>query len=235
MFIDDEHTFSFLIEGVPAVALSSECSIVMLKRGIVLKKSQPSPVVDNSFRTEIQLDAGITSQLRNDPNGPIMLELIIDRRHLFDKFYQPSKLHSEVTESLFGDPIYSDFVFSVKGRAFRVHRCILGKASSVMRAMFASLFCEAERKHCKIDEFEPEVFDLLLKFIYGAPLPPGSSSKAKKLYEMAEYYDIESLKNICLNKIIETLSVATSLDVYCWAELHKIDILTMKAWIIIKR
>lgn len=66
-----------------------------------------------------------------------------------------------------------------------------------MRRMFTADLEEAKTKKCTIDAFDPETFAHMLRFIYNADIPKDLKGVAMMLFEAADYYDIENLKQVC--------------------------------------
>lgn len=70
---------------------------------------------------------------------------------------------------LFGAEIFSDVTFLVKGVKFRAHKLILSARCEYFKSML-SKFVEADANEVTIEDIEPEVFKIILEFIYKAQL-----------------------------------------------------------------
>jgi BTB/POZ domain len=95
---------------------------------------------------------------------------------------------------MLNDPQFSDFKFIVKGKEFKVHRNILAAASPVFTKLFTADMEEARTSECIVDDIEPEIFELLLRFIHKGKLIEIIGAVSVKLYEAAHYYQIAQLK-----------------------------------------
>jgi BTB/POZ domain len=137
--------------------------------------------------------------------------------------------------SLLNDPQFSDFKFIVKGKEFKVHRAILASASLVFTKLFTTDMEEALNSECIVKDIEPEIFEHLLRFIYGGELPDVIGDVSMKLFEAAHYYEIEQLKDICEQEIGLKVSVETAVDFYNWAYIYDVEDLKKSAWEIVKR
>ncbi|KAG8378624.1 hypothetical protein BUALT_Bualt07G0004800 [Buddleja alternifolia] len=123
---------------------------------------------------------------------------------------------------------FSDIIFYVSGKKFRVHKVILSSRSSVFESIIAR---HSNQQKIIITGVEPRVFKALLHFLYTNMLPEDekslacgyafgpsvSSTFASKLLAAAHDYDVRSLKLICeshiwksisLNRFAETISLA---------------------------
>lgn len=127
----------------------------------------------------------------------------------------------------------SDFVFVVKGDEFKVHKSILAAVSKVWERMFSADYKEKETSSCEIDHIEPEIFKAVLHFIYCAEIPENFNELVVKLFEAAHYFEIESLKEICLKRLRQNLSSTNAVDIYKIAYLYELDLLPL-AWTVIK-
>jgi len=130
---------------------------------------------------------------------------------------------------------YSDFTIVVNEKEFKVHRNILAASSKVFKSMFDSNMKESTEGRCEVDHIEPIVFDYLLRFIYGGQLPDDLSGIAISLYEAANYYDLNDLKEICKEQAYSKLTAENAFEAYKWAHLYNITELKAKSWIIVKR
>lgn len=68
-----------------------------------------------------------------------------------------------VLEGLKDDPTFKDFIVSVAGRQFRVHRAVLAAASDVFRNAVANAY---EHRWMEIDDSSPAAVEALIDFVY---------------------------------------------------------------------
>lgn len=139
---------------------------------------------------------------------------------------------------LLEDPIhgaFSDFTFIVKEKKIKVHKAILAAASAVFLKLFTVDMEESRNCLCKIEAIEVDVFEHLLRFIYGGIIPQKLEDSWTALYDAAAYYEIEPLKQICLNALVLNLSTHNALMIFKWAHVYDLHCLIRKAWILVKR
>jgi hypothetical protein len=146
---------------------------------------------------------------------------------------------SEIIEErgkLMEDSQFSDFKFIVKGKELKVHRAILCHASPVFVKLFTTDMVEVRKSECVINDIDPKIFEDFLNFIYSGKLPDNLIQVAKGLYEVAHYYQIETLKKICRDEVEHSLSVFNAVELYDWAGIyHEEDGLQADAWEMIKK
>ena len=95
---------------------------------------------------------------------------------------------------------FSDVVFNVDGREFPAHKSILSVRCEVLAAMFQDPTKENSTHQVKIEDIEPEVFQVLLHFLYTGRLNSLTmETMAAKLFIVAEKYVLDELKLQCEN------------------------------------
>jgi hypothetical protein len=140
--------------------------------------------------------------------------------------------------SMLGDPTFADFKFIVKGKEFKVHKNILAAASPVFLKMFTTDMEESRKGECKIDDFNPETFEEMLRFIYSGKLPENVKDPSiDLLYEIAHFYEIKGLKEMCKLGIKVELSQENALEMFKLACMYDDDLKDLKiaAWNTVKR
>ena len=155
-----------------------------------------------------------------------------------NKFYDPAvgvKALQANVALLTDDPTFSDFTFIVKGKEFKLHKIILAAASPVMRRMFTTSMEESRDNKCIVDDIKPDIFEYLVAFIYRHEVPENIAEVVKPLYEAAHYYQVDHLKEICEQCLLEEVSEQNALENLKWAELFDLKQLKIDAWQIIKR
>ena len=91
----------------------------------------------------------------------------------------------------------TDVEFLVGDKSFSAHRFILSARSPVFTAMFNSDMTEAKTGTVAINETNPDVFEVFLKFLYTGTLEPFSLAEDKQLLALADKYQVETLLIIC--------------------------------------
>ncbi|RLN41605.1 hypothetical protein C2845_PM01G41900 [Panicum miliaceum] len=123
----------------------------------------------------------------------------------------------------------ADVTFEVGGETFMTHRCVLAARSPVFTAGLLGPMKEGTTASAiRVDDMEPEVFRLLLGFIYCDSLPEILSDSDndddyccddvmmlwQHLLVAADIYDLGKLKLVCeenLSEFIEATTVASKL------------------------
>lgn len=96
----------------------------------------------------------------------------------------------------------ADVTFSLGGKKLKIHKVIVGARSDCFRAMFASATKEDQIGVVQVVDYEPEVFEEGLHFLYsGEAAKTFDGELAMSLLPWADKYLVESLKQICIGKI----------------------------------
>jgi BTB/POZ domain len=132
--------------------------------------------------------------------------------------------------SMLDDPQFSDFKFIINEKEFKVHKCILAAASDA----FAKIF-KVNKLYWKISDIDEATFGHLLRFIYSGKVPDNLSEIAMKMFEAADYFKINDLKEMSSKKIHDKLSAENALETYNWAFVYDLEVLKTKAWELVKR
>ncbi|KAJ3693254.1 hypothetical protein LUZ60_008734 [Juncus effusus] len=125
----------------------------------------------------------------------------------------------------------ADVTFEVGGETFKAHKCVLVARSPVFDAQFFGSIKWKEAEILKLDDIEPEVFRVLLHFVYSDSLPEFDDKQLdpvilhQHLLVAADRFEVHGLRLICkqeLSKNIEVEHLATSLTL---AEQHYCSVL----------
>lgn len=104
------------------------------------------------------------------------------------------------------------------------HVNILAARSSVFSAMFQHQMAETKTGQVDIFDIQPEIFQQLLHFIYSGRIGiPLNEDNAKSLYEVADKYCIEDLKEKCVDFLRHCVDFNNAIDVVVWADLHSVE------------
>lgn len=106
-------------------------------------------------------------------------------------------------EEMLSDTRLSDVTFVIGSRQFKAHKTILATRSKVFEAMFAHQTSENLTNRVVIEDIEPDVFRVLLHFIYTGRVSLAEMGKfAARLYTAADKYLLDQLKSACENHLI---------------------------------
>lgn len=104
----------------------------------------------------------------------------------------------------------TDVSFIVKDKLFMAHLCILNARSQlpIFKAMFDTAhFDEGKTRCANIYDFQPEIFEIFLKFLYTENIDAELGlEEVTELYSLADQYTVENLKNWALSIIEENIN-----------------------------
>jgi len=129
----------------------------------------------------------------------------------------------EDMQQLWESKSLSDVRLVVADQEFRAHRAVLAARSSVFASMFSTDMAEAQSSTVTVADVRPEVFEMLLEFLYtdsltrqdAEPQVIGDLLKAAKKYavpRLASLCENRALTAITLDSVVEWLMLATMLD-----------------------
>ena len=106
-------------------------------------------------------------------------------------------------EGLLSDTTSSDVTFVLREREFPAHKAILAFRSKVFEAMFKHPIKENLTNRVAIEDIEPDVFGVLLHFIYTGRVSLAEMRKfAVGLYAAADKYMLDQLQTACENHLL---------------------------------
>ena len=76
---------------------------------------------------------------------------------------------------MFNNPSTSDFIVNCQGKQFFVHQSILRGRSEYFEAILHTDCIEKREKMLKIDDFQPKVVEIFLRYLYNGALPISAS------------------------------------------------------------
>lgn len=108
----------------------------------------------------------------------------------------------------------SDVQLVVRNEKFFAHKLILSSRSTVFAAVFYFDLLDKQKGVFEIKDQKPEIFKLLLNFIYTGQIDQDESINWLELLSAAHHYDVPSLKSICARRLADNLSIDNAIDVY---------------------
>ncbi|KAG8177251.1 hypothetical protein JTE90_028207 [Oedothorax gibbosus] len=123
---------------------------------------------------------------------------------------------------LYDTKMFTDFTLKVGEEEFKVHKIILCARSSVFNTM---LNCEMQEKltNCvKITDFDASTVRMMLHYIYCGEVEGLTSEISIQLYSAAEKYNLQDLKDICVEYLSNNISVDNFCDVLALGALHNV-------------
>lgn len=98
---------------------------------------------------------------------------------------------------LFQTGIFSDVTLCVADQKFKAHRSILAVSCNYFDAMFQGNFQESLEPVVVINDMDPEIFEIVLKYIYTNQLSNDLGSKAKEVLAAAHRFGLEAVVDKC--------------------------------------
>ncbi|KAM3412789.1 hypothetical protein ACQJBY_004134 [Aegilops geniculata] len=123
----------------------------------------------------------------------------------------------------------ADVTFEVGSETFAAHRCVLAARSAVFRAqLFGPMKEGTTADAIQIQDIEPNVFKALLDFIYTDSVPKmevGGEAGADvpwmgHLLAAADMYDLQRLKSMCEQRLLERIDLSSVSDILGVAAQH---------------
>lgn len=138
------------------------------------------------------------------------------------QFVKPKSKFKLNFKDLLENETFSDVTIVVEDRKFQAHRAILAARSPIFAAMFSHEMAESKLNIVTITDVEPEVFDVMLRFIYTDSVE-NLKDMALKLLQVADKYDLEKLKILCEESLGRNLSEETALETLAYADLYRAE------------
>ncbi|XP_045032741.1 BTB/POZ domain-containing protein 6-like [Daphnia magna] len=150
------------------------------------------------------------------------------------KFYQSvgeiNAIHEEVGQftNLYVNQLNCDVTFSFheinEDEPIGGHVIVLLARSSVFAAMFYDRMQETSTRKVCIKDIKPDIFKQLLHYIYsGRTSTKLSEENAQPLFVAADMYDIEDLKDECVQFLLTCIKLENAINLMAWAHVHAVD------------
>lgn len=108
---------------------------------------------------------------------------------------------------------YSDLSIICEGKLFHVHKLMIGSASPIFESLLEDAnYSNSVLLSLTLDNISSEVFEAILEYIYTGQVFM-DYEKAKSLLKAAEKYQLVDLKDMCLSKIENSLSIPTAVEI----------------------
>jgi speckle-type POZ protein len=135
---------------------------------------------------------------------------------------------SQDLENGFVDKSFSDCKIVCQSKTFDCHRFILSSRSPVFRAMFENDMEEATS--CKVDikDLSADVVEEMLYFIYSGNTP-NLAKGAGDLLAAADMYQLDHLKNMCEEKLINCTSIDSAVAHLVLGDMYQAELLKKAA------
>ncbi|KAJ8667655.1 hypothetical protein QAD02_009318 [Eretmocerus hayati] len=170
-------------------------------------KSKIFELVDNSASKNLVIICELELMMKNIDNRYSVKPNMVNTSEWWFKLEA-----LDCFERLLFNPQHSDIKFIVKGgKELPAHKNFLAARSPVFDAMLGPNFKESQENEIKIEDMDIEILKEILRFIY-----IGKVNKIDHLLQdlliAADRYQLEGLKEICKQRLYETLSIDNAID-----------------------
>ena len=123
---------------------------------------------------------------------------------------------------VFSDKQFSDIKIQCEGQSFDRHMAILAARSPVFMAMFQSNMKEKQTQTVNINDCKAGVVEEMLNFIYTGNVssPAAISEIMAELFEAADKYQLDLLKDVCEESLCSNLKVTNCLEYLVLGDMH---------------
>ena len=139
---------------------------------------------------------------------------------VWGKIYQQGSLNQKF-EKFQGNQFLTDVELEVSGKTFKGHKLILAAVSPVFEKMFQGNSQEHQNNRVIIEDVDADVFEELMTYIYSGQLPH-LKEMVSDLLAVADKYSILPLLQICMNDLLENMSVDDAAATYVLADRHSL-------------
>ncbi|XP_057342158.1 speckle-type POZ protein-like isoform X2 [Microplitis mediator] len=122
-------------------------------------------------------------------------------------------------QDLYNTKMGCDTIINVGDYEFQAHKTILMARSPVLAAMFSHDMIEKKENKISVPDITPEIFEKILKYIYTDQVID-LNEIADDLLEVADKYQLQSLKEMCQESLSETLILRNALKIMTLADRH---------------
>ncbi|XP_034056366.1 kelch-like protein 40b [Gymnodraco acuticeps] len=128
------------------------------------------------------------------------------------RMYQQTLLQDGLFELLENNKLV-DCVLKIKDKEFPCHRLVLCACSSFFRSIFLSDLEESKKKEIVLEDVEPGVMGLVLKYLYTCKINV-TEQNVQDIFAVANVYQIPSIFTVCVSFLQKRLSLSNCLAVF---------------------
>ncbi|KAG8192308.1 hypothetical protein JTE90_002129 [Oedothorax gibbosus] len=156
------------------------------------------------------IDASIVSELTQDSNTIHSSK---------SDFKNPDSLMDDF-QHLYASQMFADFTIKVGDEEFKCHKIILCARSSVFHTMLTTDMKENLTNCLEITDFDPSIVKTMIHYIYCGQVQDLTPEISIQLYFIADKYNLQDLKDICVEYILGNINMDNICDVLTLLELH---------------
>lgn len=128
------------------------------------------------------------------------------------RVYQQTLLQDGLYDLLENDKLV-DCVLKIKDKEFPCHRLVLCACSSYFRAIFLSDLEESKKREIVLEDVEPGVMGLILKYLYTSKINV-TEQNVQDIFAVANMYQIPSIFTVCVSFLQKRLSLSNCLAIF---------------------
>ncbi|KAG7272470.1 hypothetical protein CRUP_009022 [Coryphaenoides rupestris] len=128
------------------------------------------------------------------------------------RLYQQTLLQDGLSDLLENSKLV-DCVLKIKGKEFPCHRLVLCACSAYFRAIFLSDLDESKKKEVVLDDVEPGVMGLVLKYLYTSSINV-TEQNVQDIFAVANMFQIPSVFTVCVSFLQKRLSFSNCLAIF---------------------
>ena len=126
------------------------------------------------------------------------------------------------------DQALTDVTLECEGKKFEAHKLILAAASPVLEAMFKDGTKEHQESCVNIEDIDSDVFDVFLRYLYSGEVDQ-LDEMCLDLFTAADKYDVQPLREICIQHMSEKISVDNAVDILSLAGRYDVENIKLQA------
>lgn len=116
--------------------------------------------------------------------------------------------------------IYTDVSIKIGKENYKAHRMVLAARSKYFETMFNSYFKESTSSEIELKEIEPEVFEVILSFLYSNRIPANFEKVANDLLRASHRLQLTFLTDLCESHFCKNISIENCLERLMFANLY---------------
>ncbi|XP_071398040.1 kelch-like protein 40b [Centroberyx affinis] len=128
------------------------------------------------------------------------------------RMYQQTLLQDGLYDLLENDKLV-DCVLKIKDKEFPCHRLVLCACSSYFRTIFLSDLDESKKKEIVLEDVEPGVMGLILKYLYTSNINV-TEQNVQDIFAVANMFQIPSIFTVCVSFLQKRLSLSNCLAIF---------------------
>ncbi|MFT7800079.1 kelch-like protein 40-like [Arapaima gigas] len=128
------------------------------------------------------------------------------------RIYQQTLLQDGLCDLWENDKLV-DCVLKIKDKQFPCHRLVLAACSSFFRAIFLSDLEESKKQEIVLNDVEPGVMGMILKYIYTSKINV-TEQNVQDIFMVANMFQIPSIFTVCVSFLQKRLSLSNCLAIF---------------------